>query len=91
MLTSNSKLVRKVLKADGALSAAPGVKCWMAEILNSFNGLEKHEQCTHAVLTGTVTNIKGFATDLHSRLCREWRNLNNVEPRGHCHKRASYR
>eukprot|EP00983_Pelagomonas_calceolata_P071013 1151020-Pelagomonas_calceolata.AAC.1 len=28
MLTPNSKLVRKILKADRALSAPPGVKCW---------------------------------------------------------------
>eukprot|EP00983_Pelagomonas_calceolata_P055054 1143956-Pelagomonas_calceolata.AAC.2 len=37
MLTSNGKLARKVLKADRALSAAPGVKCRTAEILDSFN------------------------------------------------------
>eukprot|EP00983_Pelagomonas_calceolata_P079041 1154511-Pelagomonas_calceolata.AAC.1 len=37
------ELVRKVLKTDRAWSAALGVKCWTAEILESFNGLEKHE------------------------------------------------
>ena len=28
MLNSNSELVRKVMKADKALSVTPGVKCW---------------------------------------------------------------
>eukprot|EP00983_Pelagomonas_calceolata_P080558 1155204-Pelagomonas_calceolata.AAC.5 len=85
------KLARKVLKADRTLNAAPGVKCWTAEILESFNSSEKHEQYTQAVLTGAAIDIKDFATNLHSRLCREWRNLENVQPRGHCHKQASYR
>eukprot|EP00983_Pelagomonas_calceolata_P037642 1136440-Pelagomonas_calceolata.AAC.1 len=83
--------VRKVLKADKALSAAPGTKCWTAVFLESFKDLEKHEQHTQAVLTGTAINIKDFATDLHSLLCRVWSNLFNVEPRGHCDKHASYR
>eukprot|EP00983_Pelagomonas_calceolata_P120095 1160673-Pelagomonas_calceolata.AAC.2 len=51
MLSSNSELVRKVLKADMALSAAPRVKCCTAEILESFNGLEEHEQYTQSMLT----------------------------------------
>eukprot|EP00983_Pelagomonas_calceolata_P023985 755241-Pelagomonas_calceolata.AAC.1 len=58
MLTSNSELVRKVLNADRALTAALGVECWTAEILESFNGLEKHEQYTQAVLTGKAINIE---------------------------------
>eukprot|EP00983_Pelagomonas_calceolata_P065820 1148755-Pelagomonas_calceolata.AAC.6 len=45
MLTSNSELVRKVLKADRVLSAAPGVKCWTAEILESFNGWRSMSRC----------------------------------------------
>eukprot|EP00983_Pelagomonas_calceolata_P107660 1159371-Pelagomonas_calceolata.AAC.2 len=90
MLTSNSELVRKILKADKILSAAPDAKCWTVEILESFKGLEKHEQYTQVVLTGAAINIKDLATDWRNPLCREWRNLDNVEPKGHHHKRASY-
>eukprot|EP00983_Pelagomonas_calceolata_P012781 408777-Pelagomonas_calceolata.AAC.3 len=53
ILNSNSELVRKVLKTARALNAAPVAKCWTAEILEPFNGLEKHEQYTQAVLIGT--------------------------------------
>eukprot|EP00983_Pelagomonas_calceolata_P015308 485463-Pelagomonas_calceolata.AAC.4 len=84
----NSK--RKVLKVDRALSAAPGAKCWTAEILESFKGLEKHEPYTQVVLMGIAINVKDFATDLRIRSCRVWSNLENIVPMEHCHKRASY-
>eukprot|EP00983_Pelagomonas_calceolata_P040793 1137781-Pelagomonas_calceolata.AAC.1 len=73
-LATGPNLVRKVLKADRALSAVSGVKCWMAGILESFNDLESHEQYTQAVLTGTAIELKEFSIDLRSCLWREWRN-----------------
>lgn len=90
LLCCNSDVVRDVMRADRALSCVSRVKCWTAEILTAFGGLQNSEHYVQCVREGRGINLKEFAIDLRARLYRVWDDLDSAEPRGHIQKRATY-
>ena len=91
LLQSNSALMRKVWRADLNMSAHPRAKkCWTAQVVAAFEGLQGRDRYRQAICTGTAINVKEFAVDLRARLCKVWSDLSDADPREHRHKRISY-
>eukprot|EP00983_Pelagomonas_calceolata_P122458 1160911-Pelagomonas_calceolata.AAC.12 len=61
-----------------------------AAVLTVIGGLQRSELHERPVQNRSVINIKEFAVDLRTRLCRVWNGLDSVEARGHNHKRTTY-
>eukprot|EP00983_Pelagomonas_calceolata_P062840 1147457-Pelagomonas_calceolata.AAC.6 len=83
-------VLRKVLQADRALIIVSGVKCWAAEVLTAFGGLQRSDLHEQSTSNGSLINVKEFTVDLRTRLCRVWNGLDRFEPRGHDHKRITF-
>eukprot|EP00983_Pelagomonas_calceolata_P126905 1161348-Pelagomonas_calceolata.AAC.13 len=59
-------------KADRAVSIIPGVNYWTPAVLTEFGGLQRSEVYEQSVHNGSVVNVKEFAVDMRTQLCRVW-------------------
>eukprot|EP00983_Pelagomonas_calceolata_P075741 1153128-Pelagomonas_calceolata.AAC.1 len=75
---------------EPALSILPGMKCYTSEVLTASGRLQRSELYEQSVHNGSVINVKEFAADLRTRLCRVWNGSESVETRGHNHKWTTY-
>ncbi len=72
LLCSNSStLANKVLKADTAMSTI-NKKCWSAEFLDAFHGLERSSDFQHRVRTFQTIPLSQFAVNVRKRLRSIW-------------------
>ena len=66
MLSSNSEIVRKVLKGDCALRSRDN-GCWTAQLIEAFKGLRNGEAYDCAVVEGRQVSMNEFVADLRFR------------------------
>ena len=66
MLSSNSEIVRKVLKGDCLLRSRDN-GCWTAQLIEAFNGLHNGEAYDCAVIEGRQVHMNEFVADLRFR------------------------
>eukprot|EP00983_Pelagomonas_calceolata_P122916 1160951-Pelagomonas_calceolata.AAC.1 len=89
MLRSNSKTLRRVLKADLNIhSREPS--CWTAQVLDAFQGLRRCDFFVQAARQGTPDPNQEFTDDLRHRLRIVWRDVEGVNTRETCSKLATY-
>jgi len=75
LLCSNSSTLAKVFKADIAISII-NKKCWSAEFLDAFHGLERSSDFQHRVITFQTIPLSHFVVDVRKRLRSFWYQTN---------------
>ncbi len=89
LLCSNSSTLAKVLKADIAMSTV-NKKCWSAEFLDAFHGLERSGDFQHRVRTFQTIPQSQFVVDLRKRLRSTWYQANQLGNEDQMDKAAKY-
>ena len=89
LLRSNSDTLVKVLKADIAMSAVDK-KCWSAEFLDAFHGLERRVDFHHRVRALQAIPLSEFVVDVRKRLRGVWRPAVQPDNADHVNKVAKY-
>jgi len=89
LLRSNSDTLSKVLKADIAMSAVDK-KCWSAEFLDAFHGLERRVDFHHRVRALQAIPLSEFVVDVRKRLRGVWRPAVQPDNADHVNKAAKY-
>ena len=77
----------KVLKADIAMSAVDK-KCWSAEFLDAFHGLERRVDFHHRVRALQAIPLSEFVVDVRKRLRGVWRQAAQPGNADHVNKAA---
>ncbi len=77
LLCRNSSTLAKVLKADIAMSSI-NKKCWSAEFLDAFYGLERISDFQHRVRTFQTIPQLQFFVDVRKRLRNIWNQANQL-------------
>jgi len=79
----------KVLKADIAMSAVEK-KCWSAEFLDAFHGLDRSFDFQHWVRSLQAIPLSEFVVDVRKRLRGVWRQATQPGNADHVNKAAKY-
>jgi len=82
-------LLPKVLKADIEMSTI-NKKCWIAEFLDAFHGLERSGDFQHRVRTRQTIPQSQFVVDVRKRLRSIWYQVNQLGNVDHMDKAAKY-
>jgi len=77
LLCSNISMLAKVLKADIAMSIIDK-KCWSAEFLDAFHGLERSSDFQHRVRSFQTIPLSQFVVDVRKRLRSIWYQANQL-------------
>jgi len=77
LLCSNSSTLAKVLEADIAMSTI-NKKCWSAEFLDTFHGLERSSDFQHRVRIFQTIPQSQFVVDVRKRLRSIWYQANQL-------------
>ena len=88
-MCSNSSTLAKVLKADIAMSTF-NKKCWSAEFLDAFQGLERSSDFQHRVRTFQTIPLSHFVVDVRKRLRSIWYQANQLGNEDQTDKAAKY-
>ena len=89
LLRSNSDTLVKVLKAEIVMSAVEK-KCWSAEFLDAFHGLERSVDFLHRVRTLQAIPLSEFVVDVRKRLRDVWRQAAQPDNADNVNKVAKY-
>jgi len=88
-LCSNSSTLAKVFKADIAMSTIYK-KCWSAEFLDTFHGLERSGDFQHCVRTFQTIPQSQFVVDVKKRLKSIWYQANQLGNENHMDTAAKH-
>ena len=80
MLDSNSKTLRRILKADLHLASFDN-SCWSAQVSTVFNGLQGSAMFKQKMLRATQVPMQEFICDLRFRHLKVWREADFSCPR----------
>ncbi len=89
LLSCNSSTFAEVLKADIAMSTI-NKKCWSAEFLDAFHGLERSGDFQHRVNTFQMIPPSQFVVDVRKRLRSIWNQANQLGNEDQMDKAAKY-
>ncbi len=89
LLCSNSSTLAKVLKADIAMSTI-NKKCWSAEFLDAFQGLERSSDFQHRVRTFQTIPLSQLVVYVRKRLRSIWYQANQLGDEDQMGKTAEY-
>ncbi len=89
LLCSKSSTLAKVLKADFAMSTI-NKKCWSAEFLDAFHGLERSGDFQHCVRIFQTIPQSQFVVDVRERMRSIWNQANQLGNEDQMDKAAKY-